>query len=354
MTESNLERHRRHRAEIIRRAETGYDYSDRQANRWLHLVGERFAEHGWPLEEVPQLAPIERWMTNEEATRLLIERVPWCAERKAECGGRLRDRDWSEWFSIVYSRCPAELIMEHFDLSTTIQLQLMSIVCSDVGDLLDFTTLPNRLNIIEKIRRSFWHASCYDGRQGTGVLFYNHLARILTGIQRFTFNAKDQPGEFTAFIDTAYTMRWGGGVVNASHYSDAHLSFNVCRKGEHVFSIGFSPTEYGLAICQVQLKKPTGNRWLFSLGEHFLDYALERMHEAFPGEPLLLVSGSSAAEFVASNHTADKRPGYEVLRRIDELYSRPLKAWDRRAAPIEMGYLGGRSFHELVRLPEKE
>lgn len=321
----------------------------------MHLLGDGFAEHGWPLAAVPELKPAARWMTFAKATDLLISEIPWCAARAAEYGPH-RGGTPEDWFTKIYCRCPAEHVVDRLGIDVAFQLQIMSFIASDVGDLLDCTTLPNRLNFIEKIRRSYWHASCYDGNSGGGDkagyqrAFYHRVASILAGIRRFEFGVVGvSVGDFTTYADTAATMRWGPGVVDGTHYSDAHLTLNVCIRDKHVFSIGFSPTEYGIAICQVQVKQRTGNRWLFRLGEHFLDYTLERMHQAFPGEELLLVSGESAAGFVADNYQASARPEAAILQRVKDLYSRPLARWVRKAAPIRLSYLGQREFHGLVR-----
>lgn len=349
-----MEVHREKRRRIESGADRWY-HRDCESRQWLHLFGEGFAEHGWPLSEVPELKPLSKWMTLKWATALLIREVPWCAERALEW--ERRDGFANEdWFTKIYCRCPAEAIVDKLGIEVAVQLELMSSIASDVGDLLDRTDVPNRLTFIEKIRRSYWHASCYSGRMGEGEspgyqrMFYNRIAGILDGIRRFEFGIVGSSiGEYTTYADTAATMRWGHGVVNRNHYGDAHLSLNVCRGDQHVLSIGFSPTEYGIAVCQVQVKQRTGNRWLFSLGEHFLDYALERMHAAFPEEPLLLVSGESAAGFVAANYQASARPEQAVLQRVKDLYSRPLTRWRRKAEAIPMNFIGQREFYGLVR-----
>lgn len=347
--ESNVAAHRDYLADILSdryRHSRGY-----QIKRWHKLFGERFGEHGWPLHLLPVLDPIPdatKWKTVSEATAMLIDRIPWCAERAAEWGGQ-RGKGNEEWFTEIFCRCPAEILIEALGLSEVVRLWQTSFIMSDFSDLVNCTDVPNILAFLDKVRLSYWHSTGHSGGHENDpakmTAFYERQREILEGMRRFDFGVRGM----IAYADMAYTMRWGPCVVNRSHYIDAHLAFNICMGDEHILTIAFTPTQHGIAVCQVQVKAKHGNRWLFGIGEHILDYALERMRAAFPDEPLLLVSGASAMLFVSGNYEAAARPAKDVLYRVNDLYSRPLARFDRASAAIPMNFIGGREFFPLIR-----
>lgn len=103
----------------------------------------------------------------------------------------------------------------------------------------------------------------------------------------------------------------------------------------------------GCFFTQVQLRKKTGNRWLFKLGAHPLDAIVAMLEAAFG--TVYLVTGVSAASVIRRSYADDSAPSEEDMARVVALYDRPL-AHHVRAQDVlrESPSFGGRVFTKLV------
>ena len=116
---------------------------------------------------------------------------------------------------------------------------------------------------------------------------------------------------------------WGRRKGQRLIYLDGKLGLAVVRNGEHLLTIGVSPSARGLLVAQVQLRRPRGNRWLYELGTPLVDYVLERLRAAFGQTPLWLVTGRSAAEAVRRSYGEKAGPDAGMLARIERFYGPP-------------------------------
>jgi hypothetical protein len=93
----------------------------------------------------------------------------------------------------------------------------------------------------------------------------------------------------------------------------------VYHGDEHVLTIGFSVAQDDrLLVTQIQLAKPKGNRFLYKLPLHYVDYVLARFTLAFPHFEILLVDGESLGE----NELAQYRSGLKSSRSEFRKYRR--------------------------------
>ena len=114
-------------------------------------------------------------------------------------------------------------------------------------------------------------------------------------------------------------------------YIDGPLAYMIYHKGKHVLTIGFVPTTFGLLITQVQLAQAKGNRWLFKLPCHYLDFAIQQMAEVFHDTRVYLAEGNSMVEWVKSQYGKDL-PKYEEnidSKRIISFYNMELERFKR-------------------------
>jgi len=121
-------------------------------------------------------------------------------------------------------------------------------------------------------------------------------------------------------------------------YSDCKLVYIVSKKGKPLIYIGFSIADHHrILVCQIQLAKKRGNRWLYKLGMPYFDYALMKMQETFPQFDLYLVQGESLANRIRSNYADDEPLAPEKYQHIIRTYERPLERFDKDPDRLYMG-----------------
>lgn len=117
--------------------------------------------------------------------------------------------------------------------------------------------------------------------------------------------------------------------------------------GKHVLTIGFNVAEEGVLVAQVQVREKRGNRWLYKLGAHYLDIAIDGMAKAFDGN-VWLVDGVSAASAVRKSYgSGECGLTQDGERRIAALYDRDLAHFNRGEERKRV------HLREFVRLYEK-
>jgi len=114
---------------------------------------------------------------------------------------------------------------------------------------------------------------------------------------------------------------------------DGEIGLIISWQGEHVMTIGVSPSAKGLLVNQVQLLKKKGNRWLYKLPKPYFELMLERLLAACEAEDvdMYLVKGESLRDHVKSLY--EKLPfDDETGERIQRTYNQPLAALSRSRA----------------------
>lgn len=194
--------------------------------------------------------------------------------------------------------------------------------------------------VIKKARLSMW-------RWGYTQRGYNSVVRFYNAVQRFEF------GEgFEVRLDHPRGSNpTGWGLYHRDTYLDGAFAFCIYYKGQHVLTIGFSVTKWGIIINQVQLKKRKGNRFLYKLPQPLLLYVMARMEACFGNSfQLWLVDGASAVAAVKASYKDQACPELVVhSARIAAFYDQPLLWWDRG----EELSVKGVTFRQLVAHPVK-
>lgn len=183
--------------------------------------------------------------------------------------------------------------------------------------------------LFHKISSSMWHWGWKDD--------WNLYVRYFHDILNFDFGI---PG-FETYIDFASWHNSYGYSQYARYFCDGALCYNIVYKGEHVLTIGYSASRYGILMTQVQMAKKKGNRWLYKLPQHYFDYAIERMRANFSGHQLWLATGKSMVEHVRFTYKngggphGETSPNAEAMERVLNLYDRELAGFTRDDETID-------------------
>lgn len=123
--------------------------------------------------------------------------------------------------------------------------------------------------------------------------------------------------------------------VGKEVWLDGEFGLLVSVKGEHVLTIGVSPTNAGMLVNQIQLRKEKGNRWLYKLGKSYFKHVLERLHLACTDAnlDLFFVTSESLLPFLKALHTKEN-PWVGDDERLMRLYNQPLPGFERVGAKI--------------------
>lgn len=190
------------------------------------------------------------------------------------------------------------------------------------GFMKDFET---KHPLLEKIRLSLWHyGGCRD---------YNKFVEYLEAFKKLRVDLPD----FEVRLTHSHTINTHGSAVHAPSYLCLDGSFGVLLfyKGEHVLTTSFGLAADGIYIAQFQLRQKKGNRWLYKLPKHYVDFMLDVLAEAFGQANLWLVEGHSAVDAVHRFYGVDK-DGNSLCKltaeddaRIAGVYNRPLTRFER-------------------------
>jgi len=191
--------------------------------------------------------------------------------------------------------------------------------------------------IIDKLANSQW-------RYGFGE-DWNTLVRAYNGLRKFEFG-----DDFEVRIDMTTGYNECGFSRYERVYLDGVFGFIIYYKGKHVLTIGFSFADKNrVLIQQVQMKNKKGNRFLYKLPAHILDYAIEKMHKAFGDMNLYLCQADDQIKKIHKSYNYRKEEGHKFLEndapRLKKFYSRRLRKFHRR--PSQTQFHGVR-FRKLV------
>lgn len=259
----------------------------------------------------------------------------WLASRGYESDLFAREgrEGWHTWRDV-----PSRVLFQVFSPEECRRLFWGSLVQSRLSERFEYDPL---LRPQWQVHNSFWHYGWsfedeyeLDGRgswrhtpgseHAWDVRRYRAFAATCRGLRSFKFgdgfetylNHVRGCGEFGLAL-------WGRREGQRLVYLDGKLGLAVVRGGEHLLTVGVSPSARGLLVAQVQLRRPRGNRWLYKLGAPLVDYVLERLRTAFGQTPLWLVTGRSAAEAVRRSYGEGAGSDAGTLARVERLYAPP-------------------------------
>jgi hypothetical protein len=176
--------------------------------------------------------------------------------------------------------------------------------------------------VIQKIANSQW-------RYGFGQ-DWNTLVLAYEGIRRFDFGIKD----VEVRLDMTTGCNEQGYTRHTRTFIDGTLGFLIYFKGVHVLTIGFSIADKKrVLIQQVQMKQKKGNRWLYKIPCSILDYAIDRMTEAFSGMNVYLCKGEDQVNVINQSYDQDQEGRIKFLTfdapRLIDFYSKELNNFKR-------------------------
>lgn len=192
----------------------------------------------------------------------------------------------SEWTEYL-RQFPLSFLTEVVPFQTLIEVNYMSMFTFGSDRCYEFEKIPEH-RIVQKIQNSFsrWGNDAGWDTWNTAVSIYEQLV---------TFTLP----QFTCTLDwtTGYNIR--GYSEAARIYLDGTFAYLVHYKGEHVMTIGFSFTDIGdLYIHQVQLVQAKGNRFLFKLPCHYMEWIVSLMRYHFIEREVFVVEGESLASVI--------------------------------------------------------
>ena len=215
-----------------------------------------------------------------------------------------------------WRRIPFSIMQKAFKFEQLIRLWSDSIIMSDLSEYMD-----KKHPLLHKIRNSHWRYG-YDRD-------FQSLVRHLKGITKLLSVTKDEFEFKLVFTRGCNEMGWSRQIRDL--FIDAPLALVIYYHGKHVLTVSFAVTISGVKITQVQLRQKKGNRWLYKLDSHYLDWVLEIFSEAFgDSDPLYLVTGETAVASVINaygNHAHTVTD--EAKERIQNLYNRELQNFNR-------------------------
>lgn len=177
-----------------------------------------------------------------------------------------------------------------------------------------------QFRILQKIQSSFWRwgNNNDDNTFNIAVAVYEQLRTFSIPL----------PG-FEVSIDwtTGYNPR--GYSESLRLFLDGVFGFFIHYKGEHVMTVGFSFTDTGeLLLQQIQLVNHKGNRFLYALPTHYMEWVTNLMKSHFSGRKVFMVDGKSLADSIHNQYMS------QVTRYRDE-FKRHRSFLYRGMTPVE-------------------
>lgn len=206
-------------------------------------------------------------------------------------------------------------VLDSFGLDQTCQLWFNECIMSQVGDRFEYDPYY-RMIYKTWIGYCKWSRGCLSN--------YNQIVYWYNSLKRFTFPMADTEVR----LDYARHFNECGRSRHANLWLDGPFGYMIYYKGQHVMRIGFAPSSIGLLLTQIQLTKKKGNRWLYQLPCHYVDFVIEAMATAFPDTRLFLTDGKSMADFVSRAYKDNVLSDDKRLH-IQQCYDRDLVRFKR-------------------------
>ncbi len=127
---------------------------------------------------------------------------------------------------------------------------------------------------------------------------------------------------------------------------DGEIGLIISFNGEHVMTVGVSPSNRGLLVNQIQLLKNKGNRWLYKLPAPHFEFVLQRLLAACKSEDigLYLVKGESLRNHVKSLYK-ELALSQEAGEHIRSVYNQRLVTLSRSQSTTTVNGLEYRQLH---------
>lgn len=180
--------------------------------------------------------------------------------------------------------------------------------------------------LLWKVSNSLW--------QYGSVRDINTLSAHVEGLKRLHVNL---PG-FDLRITHSRSINTHGTAEHVEPYLYLDASFGVLLyyRGEHVLTCGFALSKEGVLVAQVQLRQKKGNRWLYKLPAHYVDFMLDVIGDAFGRDRVWLVDGKSAVEAVHKSYAKAEDCKLDAVgdARVAALYDRSLTSFVRTGETV--------------------
>jgi hypothetical protein len=203
--------------------------------------------------------------------------------------------------------------------------------------------------IVWKLRNSMWHYGRFEPDNEAAYQTYVRLMACLRSLRI------DLPGFELRLTHTPTSMTAGPAIHVAEDdknlWLDASFGLLLFYKGTHVMTIGFGLSARGVFVSQVQLRRKHGNRFLYKLPGHHLDFALDLLARAFPNDTIHLATGASCVEGIKRSYRKNvDKFDVSAIPRILDLYDRQLQRFQRTEHVVKRGFeIGMRDFVALER-----
>lgn len=266
----------------------------------------------------PEDIPVVRWVerpTDEDATRRLWAAAPeWMQEKYIYKG-----EDWFVWKE-QWHYVPYEVLAKAFTHDELIRIWYDSFTSSRVDKHLE-----EHEELIWKVCHTIY---CYGGF----VRDYDRFIACFECLRRFHVGLPDFDVRVTHTysINTAsYSVHERSRTPGTSLYIDASFGLLLYYKGKHVMTIGFAFSNRGVQIAQVQLREKHGNRFLYKLPMPYLDFAIDLVQRAFPGDDIWLVTGESTVGAIRRAYGKNGTLPDLTAARIERFYDQGLRDYTR-------------------------
>ncbi len=162
------------------------------------------------------------------------------------------------------------------------------------------------IRLMSKIKSSIWRWGCLNAG-------WNEMVDAYEGLRRFDLGIKDM----SVTLDHTNSFNHRGPGIHSEVFFDGAMAFLVHYKGEHVMTIGFSIAGgRRVLLQQVQLKKQSGNRWLFRMPANRIEMIIDCFRSAFPKHQLHVADGTD----IVNRNLSDYRGNVVICKRLKERY----------------------------------
>ena len=169
-----------------------------------------------------------------------------------------------------------------------------------------------------KIKSSIWRYGCVKSYRLV-ARYFNHLRSLQVANPGFELRLT-WSSHYNEFGPSVHFRR------EKSLFLDGTFGVLVYYKGKHVLTIGISLARCGVLISQVQLREKKGNRWLYHIGQPYLEWAVGIIADAFKGVKLWLVEGNSTVKAIRLSYgNIPCTMTQETENRISDFYNQPLR-----------------------------
>ncbi len=279
----------------------------------------------------------------------IVDRSQWGRD---QYGGEYR-----QYFNLKQNwyHIPFDELRREFTTDELYRMLYRSYIMSDLSER--FAHDPH-YTPLHKVTNSTWQY----GRMAKDD--YGLTVRLYRGLGRFDFGV---PG-FTAYFDhtdwecgTEKYARYGKELVAykdkeraVAIWLDGVFAYHVVRDGKIVLTIGFSLSQKGVLVSQIQVRgQKKGNRWLYKLGRGLREHVIDRMRAAWPDFPVHLITGASQMAYNKYTHRSDTTSLPDaVAERTAAFYAAPLAGYAAgEVVRTSAGWGPCRDFRELIPAP---